>query len=199
MNYKNKKEMTKKKKLILASQSPRRKKILSDAGYEFDIVVSDADEDIRICDAPLLVKELAMIKACEVAKMVHGDCFIIGADTVVCINGRILGKPKNKRHARLMLKLLSGRTHQVYTGVCVADRKSGMVISKCEKSEVGFRKLTNSEIFEYVAGGEPMDKAGAYAIQGDASKFVSYVEGNFDNIIGLPVNLLENILREMQE
>ena len=192
-------EIVNKKKLILASQSPRRKKILSDAGYEFDIVVSDADEDISISDAPLLVKELAMIKACETAKKVQGDCFIIGADTVVCINGRILGKPKNKRHARLMLKLLSGRTHQVYTGVCVADRKSGAAISRCEKSEVGFRKLKNIEIAEYVAGGEPMDKAGAYAIQGGAGKFVSYVKGNFDNIIGLPVNLLENILLEMQE
>ena len=109
------------KKIVLASQSPRRKQLLSEAGYEFDIVVSDTDENISAPDGEMLVKELALLKACDVAKSIDYDAYVIGADTVVCINGRVLGKPKNKRHASLMLKLLSGRAHQVYTGVCVFD------------------------------------------------------------------------------
>ncbi len=184
-------------RIVLASQSPRRKDILTNAGYKFEICVSNADENIDIEDAALLVRELAMLKACDVAKTINGDKYVVGADTVVCINGKILGKPKNERQARLMLKLLSNRTHQVYTGVCVVCKKSGMVISKYEKSDVTFKKLTNSEIFEYVKSGEPMDKAGAYAIQGGAKKFVCDVCGNFDNIIGFSIGLFENILSEL--
>lgn len=186
-------------KIVLASKSPRRKQILKNAGYSFEVFVSDADEDLEIKDATLLVRELAMLKACDVARGVSGDRYIVGADTVVCIDGRILGKPKNTRQARLMLKLLSGRTHQVYTGVCVVEKKSGALICKCERSDVTFRKLTSSEISEYVKTSEPMDKAGAYAIQGLAGAFVDKVSGNFDNIVGFPMKLFEEILGELVE
>ena len=186
------------KKIVLASQSPRRKQLLSEAGYEFDILVSDTDENISAPDGEMLVKELALLKACDVSKNVNYDAYVIGADTVVCINGRVLGKPKNKRHASLMLKLLSGRAHQVYTGVCVFDTKSGTAVSKCERSDVKFFNLTNKQIREYIETGEPMDKAGAYAIQGLGNKFVECYQGEFDNIIGLPMKTLESILNEFE-
>lgn len=186
------------KKIVLASKSPRRKQLLSQAGYEFNIFVPDTDEDIDAPDAEMLVKELALLKACAAAKTIKYDCYIIGADTVVCINGRILGKPKNGRHARLMLKLLSGKTHQVYTGVCVFDTKSGVAISKCERSDVTFNKLTNEQIKAYVDSKEPMDKAGAYAIQGGAGEFVDNITGEFDNIVGLPLKTLKEIFDELE-
>lgn len=187
------------KKIVLASQSPRRKHLLSQAGYEFEIFQTDADENICAPDAEILVKELALIKACAAAEKLKDDCYIIGADTVVCINGRILGKPKNNRHARLMLKLLSGKTHQVYTGVCVFDTKTGSAVSKCERSDVTFYALSNKQIKDYVATKEPADKAGAYAIQGGARKFVKNVAGQMDNIIGLPLNTLKEIFDEYEE
>ncbi len=186
------------KKIVLASQSPRRRQLLSQAGYEFDILVSDTDENISAPDGEMLVKELALIKACDVAKSINYDAYVIGADTVVCINGRVLGKPKNKRHASLMLKLLSGKTHQVYTGVCVFDAESGNAVSKCERSDVKFFKLTNNQIREYIKSGEPMDKAGAYAIQGLGNKFVESYCGEFDNIIGLPMKTLESVLDDFE-
>ena len=187
------------KKIILASQSPRRKQLLSQAGYEFEVYQTDADENITAPNAQMLVKELALIKAAAAAKELEGDYYIIGADTVVCIGERILGKPKNKRQARLMLKLLSGKKHQVYTGVCVFETKSCTAISKCERSDVEFYPLKNKDIRDYVKSGEPMDKAGAYAIQENGRKFVKKTEGEFDNIVGLPLKTLKSILTEFEE
>lgn len=118
---------------------------------------------------------------------------------MVCIGNRVLGKPKTKRMAHLMLKLLSGKTHQVYTGVCVFDRKTAHMMCKYERSDVTFYNLTNKQIRSYVLSGEPMDKAGAYAIQEKGGAFVKEFCGNEDNIIGLPMNVLSDILKEMEE
>ena len=187
------------KKILLASSSPRRKLLLDEAGYDFDIIKSDADENIDVSEPSLLVRELAVIKACGGAKNASGDCYVIGADTVVCIGKRILGKPKTKRQARLMLKLLSGRRHFVYTGVCVFDTGDARMICKYDRSEVNFKNLTNKQIRDYVDTGEPMDKAGAYAIQGGAGLFVKNITGEMDNIIGLPMKTLSDIFAELED
>lgn len=186
------------KELVLASASPRRKELLKEAGYAFEIVKTDADENIDVCDPTLLVCELAAIKAIAAAKNIKKDCYVIGADTVVCIGERILGKPKTKRQARLMLKLLSGRKHQVYTGVCVFDNKNARMISKFERSDVTFCNLSNVQIRNYVLSGEPMDKAGSYAIQENGRVFVKEFSGNMDNIIGLPMTTLKDIFFELE-
>ena len=187
------------RKIVLASSSPRRKQLLCDAGYEFEVLKTDADENISVSDPKMLVQELAIIKACARVKKAEKDCYVIGADTVVCIGNKILGKPKTKRHARLMLKLLSGRRHFVYTGVCVFDSDNARMICKYEESSVVFKKLSNKQIRKYVDTNEPMDKAGAYAIQGLANEFVREVKGEFDNIVGLPMKTLSDILKTLDE
>lgn len=182
------------KKLILASASPRRRELLKKAGYKFDVITSDVDENIDIAEAPLLVRELALLKASAVAKIAGGDCLVIGADTVVSIDGQVLGKPMNIYDAKRMLRLLSGRAHQVYTGVCVTDVKTGRSVCKSARTDVLFRRLSKRQIRSYIATKEPMDKAGAYAIQGGAAQFVRCISGSCDNVVGLPVGLLREIL-----
>lgn len=186
------------KKIYLASASPRRSKILSDAGFEFSVCPADINENISSPGASMLVRELSLLKAAEAAKSLRGTGYVIGADTVVAIGDKVLGKPLNKRHARLMLKLLSGRSHSVLTGVCVLDLKTGAAIAKCEESEVYFKKLTNRDIREYVDTNEPMDKAGSYAIQEKGGAFVESFSGNFDNIIGFPMKTFNEILQEFE-
>ncbi len=186
------------KKIYLASASPRRSKILSDAGFKFSVCPADINENISSPSASMLVRELSLLKAAEAAKSLRGRGLVIGADTVVAIGDKVLGKPLNKRHARLMLKLLSGRKHKVLTGVCVLDLKTGAAIAKCEESAVYFKKLTNREIREYVDTNEPMDKAGSYAIQEKGGAFVESVSGNFDNIIGFPMKTFNEILQEFE-
>ena len=122
------------RKLVLASASPRRRSLLAQAGFDFEIVTSDVDENIDITDAPLLVRELALLKAAAVAKKVGADCLVIGADTVVSINGEVLGKPKDWRDAKRMLRLLSGRAHQVYPGVCIVDAGFGKAVCRSERT-----------------------------------------------------------------
>ncbi len=183
------------KKLILASGSPRRRELLTEAGFTFEVKTSDVDEAIGVMEAPLLVRELALLKAAAVAKTAREDCLVLGADTVVSAGGEILGKPKDWRDARRMLRLLSGRAHQVYTGVCIVDAKTGRAVCKNERTDVLFRRLTNREIRAYIKTREPMDKAGAYAIQGGARRFVRGFVGNFDNVVGLPVGLVKELLK----
>ena len=183
------------KKIILASASPRRRELLSKAGFKFDVVVSDTDENIDVCDAPLMVRELALLKAGDVAKKVKKNSLIIGADTVVCIDGEILGKPKDWRDAKRMLTKLSGRAHQVYTGVCIIDSGTGKAVCKSERTDVIFKQLTKRQIRSYIATREPMDKAGAYAIQGGARSFVRGIVGSFDNVVGLPVEMVREIIK----
>lgn len=186
------------KKFILASQSPRRKEILEKAGYEFSVFATDVDENIGVDDPQTLVRELSMLKACDAAKRINDKCIVIGADTVVSIDGRILGKPKSEEDAKNMLKTLSGRVHAVYTGVCVVNKYTGVSEAMSTPTYVTFKKLCDEEIDSYVKSGEPMDKAGAYAIQGGAKDFVLSFDGELDNVIGFPMKLFEKILSDTE-
>ena len=185
--------------LILASKSPRRRELLSDAGYTFRILVSEADETLPENTPPAEgVKILAERKAKAVESSLTPDIlqaapvFVIGADTLVELNGVPLGKPKDEADATAMLTALSGETHRVVTGVAVAV--GGRIFSGVETTAVTFRPLSQEEIAAYVATGEPMDKAGSYGIQAGAVRFVQKVDGELDNVIGLPRKLLAKLL-----
>ena len=172
-------------KIILASASPRRKELLETAGAEFEIIVADVDESVpegtKPEDAAIMTAEK---KALAVAES-HKDSVVIGADTIVVAGEKILGKPTDKADARRMLSMLSGVEHKVITGVCLAcgDKK----ITFAQVSKVKFYDLTDDEINAYVETGEPMDKAGAYGIQGKGCVLVEKIEGDYFNIVGLPV------------
>lgn len=182
---------------ILASMSPRRSMLLREMGLEFEVCPADIDENIGIADPEKMVTELSLMKAAHVGKEFAGkDKIIIAADTVVAFNNEILGKPKDEDDAKRMLKMLSGKKHTVYTGYCCANAKTGYLSAKCAKSDVYFRDIEDDEIEEYIASGEPMDKAGAYGIQGLGGKFVTRTEGEFNTIVGLPVEALKKMLEE---
>ena len=184
-------------KVILASGSPRRRELLGDMGIEFEIDVPDVDE--TVAGAPdEMVRVLAERKARAVAAK-RSEGLIVAADTLVALDGRALGKPANDEEAKEMLSSLSGRTHDVFTGVCVMDAASGRCMVEADRTGVCFREVSNEEIESYVATGEPRDKAGAYAIQGGAGAFVSGYEGLRTNVIGLPVELLDKMLRGMNK
>ena len=187
--------------LILASQSPRRRELMTNAGYAFRILVSRADEDLPAGTPPAEgVRILAERKAKAVETALPPDIleaapvFVVGADTLVELNGVPLGKPKNEAEATAMLSALSGARHRVVTGVAVVV--GGRVYSGTEVTTVTFRPLSDGEIAEYVASGEPMDKAGAYGIQAGADRFVKQVDGEVDNVIGLPRKLLAKLLSD---
>ena len=191
-------------RIVLASASPRRRELLSKLGIPFEVIVSDTDENIECADPCSLVKELALLKARDVYQKITGDssdsCLIvIGADTVVDLNGTVLGKPKDKADAERMLRGLSGNAHQVHTGIAVIVRDaSGAVteISDSETSTVHVDTLNDSEISSYIATGEPFDKAGSYAIQGAFAPYISSIQGDYYNIVGLPLNRLYKILKD---
>ena len=184
-------------KYILASMSPRRKEILESMGLTFSVEPSDVDENIGVTDPALLVKELSLLKAGDIASKHCGEnVLVIAADTVVSLNGEILGKPKDREDAKRMLSMLSGNTHSVFTGYCVSCCKTGKTVSECAETKVTFRKLTDEEIYDYIESGEPMDKAGAYGIQGGAGKFVTDTYGEYSNVVGLPKDALTNLLKE---
>lgn len=171
--------------LILASGSPRRKELLSLITDEFEIVVSGCDEFVpEGTPAKEVPAILAEQKALAVAKLRPEDT-VIGSDTVVVLNDEIFGKPKDKDHAHAMLRALSGRKHFVYTGVAVAE--NGKVRSFVEETEVEFYELSDETIDDYIATGEPMDKAGAYGIQGKGSVLIKGITGDYFNVMGLPV------------
>ena len=171
--------------LILASGSPRRKELLSLITDEFEILVSGCDEFVpEGTPAEKVPAILAEQKALAVAKLRPEDT-VIGSDTVVVLNDEIFGKPKDKAHAHAMLKALSGKKHFVYTGVAVAEK--GEVRSFVQKTEVEFYELSDETIEKYIATGEPMDKAGAYGIQGKGSVLVKGIVGDYFNVMGLPV------------
>jgi len=172
--------------LILASQSPRRRELLQQAGIPFIAQPANVDETIRPGESPgEYVQRVAHDKAAAIE--VSQTDIVLGADTVVVIDGQILGKPRDAADATRMLETLSGREHAVLTGICL--RRAAETILDVAETRVWFLPLTQSEIKEYVATGEPMDKAGAYAIQGLASKFVRRIEGSYTNVVGLPVEL----------
>jgi len=180
--------------IILASASPRRKALLNVLGIEFDVVVSETDEIITK-DIPCeIVMDLSLQKAKDVSKKVNKDCIIIGADTVVVYGDKILGKPKNYDDAINMLKMLSGHSHRVYTGFTIIRNSDNMIITDYEKTDVTFFELTDKQITDYVNTNDPMDKAGAYSIQGIASSFVKELCGDYNNVVGLPIYKLSKYL-----
>ena len=185
-------------RFILASASPRRKELLENIGMKFDILVSQADENSIDRNIPpeMLVKELAMLKAAETAKHVKDDAYIIGSDTVVAFEGQVLEKPKSTEDAENMLIKLSGKEHFVYTGVCIFRTKDCSAVCKSEKTVVRFKELSEDTIKNYVKTGEPMDKAGAYGIQGKGSLLVKGIDGDYFNVVGLPVGLLSDMFKE---
>ena len=180
--------------LILASASPRRKELLGLFRIPFVIRVADIDETMSL-DYPAFdeVAELSMRKAAAVDRA--DDDVVIAADTIVVCNGKVLGKPRSEEDAVDMLRLLSGRDHQVMTGVTVLRGEKSMTFT--EVTDLHFRDLTEKEIRAYVATGEPMDKAGSYGIQGDAALFCTHMVGDYYNVMGLPVCRLGQVLRKM--
>lgn len=180
--------------LVLASASPRRRALLEGMGCAFEICASDVDE--RVQGAPEeMVAVLSRRKARAVAQE-RPDALVLAADTLVAIDGEALGKPLNEADAARMLRLLSARAHDVFTGICLIDGPTGRERVHVERTAVAFRAISEEEIAAYIASGEPMDKAGAYGIQGDAGAFVEGIEGSFENVMGLPVQALERILKE---
>lgn len=181
--------------VILASQSPRRRELLSQMGLDFRVVTPDIDEHMdRDLPPDKLVEAISAEKAKAVAAQVGPEPIVIAADTVVAWNGEILGKPVDEADARRMLGELSGQTHQVYTGFTV--RRGEKSVTRSQRTGVSFRALTGEEIAAYVSTGEPMDKAGAYGIQGRGSLLVEGVQGDYFNVMGLPVCLLGQVLKE---
>lgn len=184
------------RKMILASASPRRRELLTQAGFSFEVKVSDADEIITEKEPDKIVKELALVKACAVAAS-ETEALIIGADTIVTVDGKILGKPRDAEEAFSMLSMLQGRTHQVYTGVALITKEEGLQKSHVfsEKTDVHMYPMTEQEIREYIATGEPLDKAGAYGIQGRAAVYIRKIEGDYNNVVGLPISRLYQELK----
>ena len=173
------------KHIILASASPRRKEILELADLKFDVMPSDAQEITTKTAPNEVVMELASIKAKDIYKKSEKQSMIVGADTVVAYQGQILGKPTDKADAKRMLTMLSGQTHEVYTGVCVIE--DGKTKTFYEETKVTFYEISEDEIERYIETGEPMDKAGSYGIQGKAAVFIKGIEGDYYNVVGFPI------------
>lgn len=181
--------------IILASASPRRRELLSFLGVK--VKTADIDESFpKNVEISLAVQQLAAKKAAAVASKIKKDALVIGADTIVVLNNKVLGKPADEEQAYNMLSGLSGREHQVMTGVAVIRTKDGRMEAFCETTRVWFKKLSETEIREYIKTGEPMDKAGAYGIQGKGGALVLKTEGDFQNVVGLPVKRLLKLMRE---
>jgi len=188
-----------KNELVLASASPRRKELLEQIGLQFEIVPSRADETVLPGETPEEhVIRLSIAKASEVATRTDIDGrWFIGSDTIVLCDEQILGKPADARQATAMLKMLSGREHRVLSGYAVLDQLTGDKIAEAISTKVRFRDLTDEEIARYIATGEPMDKAGSYAIQGLGVCFVASIEGSYTNVVGLPLCRLTLALEEL--
>lgn len=183
------------KNLILASSSPRRAELLKQIGLNYQIMVCDVDETLLPgMSPPELVEFLAERKAAAVARNLH-EGIVLGADTVVVWQGQVLGKPLNEEDAFSMLVKLQGSTHDVYTGVALIDVHSGKIMVGHEKTRVFFRNIEEDEIRRYVASGEPLDKAGAYGVQGLAAIYINKLEGCYTNVVGLPLARLSVMLK----
>jgi septum formation protein len=184
-------------RIILASASPRRKELMNQVGLTPEIVPSTVEEVITSTQPDLVVQELSQQKAADVARHYAGqDVVVLGADTVVSIDGEILGKPKNEEDAVRMLLKLSGRKHQVYTGVTLIFNEDSEQITFAVKTDVHVYPITENEARRYVATGDPMDKAGAYGIQGTFAAYISGITGDYNNVVGLPVGHICQVLRE---
>lgn len=175
--------------IILASNSPRRREILTQVDIPYTVMVSEIEEVITKQEPEQVVMELASQKAMDVAKKVE-EGTILAADTVVSIHGKILGKPKSEEDAYAMLMELSNCAHSVFTGVCSISKKDGVIVdNNCfyEETKVYMRELEEEEVLEYIKSGESMDKAGSYGIQGRAAAFIERIEGDYYNVVGLPI------------
>ena len=180
-------------KIYLASSSPRRREMLENLGVEFEILKPEADENSDIKDPGKLTELLAKRKA-EAAKKIKSDGLIIGCDTVVFADGEILGKPKDKADAKRMIGMLSGKRHSVVSGICLILGEK--CVTAHETTYVEFMKMSDAEIKKCTELGQPMDKAGAYAVQGFASLYIKGLDGDYFNVVGMPINLLYRKIKE---
>ncbi len=189
-------------KIILASASPRRREILTQLGIKFEIITSDADETCDFTAGDAVCRELAYRKARSVQQMLQAqgkwdeDTLIIGCDTVVVCNNQILGKPQNQADAKRMLRMLSGSTHTVSSGLCLLYGKQSRLAAA--HTDVTFDVMSENDIAYYVSTGEPMDKAGAYAVQGIAARWIEGLCGCYYNVVGLPVHLLNTMAKDLE-
>lgn len=188
-------------KLFLASNSPRRSELLRNAGFDFEVIPSNIDEGDPLPGEPReqYARRLARTKALHGAAGAPSGSLVLGADTIVAIGGLILGKPSGPFDATRMLHILSGQTHEVITAICLVRAPDQILAVKHDISFVTFCELSDEEIRSYVATREPFDKAGAYAIQGFASRFVIHISGCYFNVVGLPVSLLYEVLKTVGE
>jgi len=186
------------KKIILASQSLRRRDLLKQIGLEFEVDPSNYEEDMTLDMEPKkLAEHLSLGKAKDVASR-HKDSIIISADTIVAVDNEVFGKPKTLERAKYMLQKLSGRAHSVITGFTIIDTETNKQISRSVETKVYFKKLSEQEMDAYIATGEPLDKGGGYAIQGLAALFVEKIEGDYFNIVGLPIMPLSEELKKFR-
>ncbi len=181
--------------IILASASPRRSELLRQVAIPFEVIVSDADEHLNETEPELYVKELSERKARAVARQRKTDKVILGADTVVVLDGEIMGKPADAADAFAMLRKLQGNTHQVYTGITLIY-PDGKMLRHAERTEVHMYPMTDDEIRDYIATGEPFDKAGGYGIQGRSAIYIKGITGDYNNVVGLPVAKIYQLLKE---
>ena len=187
------------RKIILASASPRRRELLEQGGIPFTVIPSQAEEKITTEQPGQAVEELSYLKCSDIYEKSLGDVLVIGADTVVASEGKILGKPSSQKDAVKLLQSLQGREHEVYTGVTIMAREGNENRKKTfhEKTKVVFYPMSDEEIRSYVNTGEPMDKAGAYGIQGKSAVFIKEISGDYNNVVGLPLARLYQELKNM--
>lgn len=190
-------------RIVLASASPRRKELLKQIGIEFDVMVSNKEETYTSIEPESIVKELAQMKAenvaSEISELECKNLIVIGADTVVVLDGQILGKPKDEADAFRMLKDLQGRAHQVFTGVAILNfggSRQVEVLSHAVETKVYVHEMDDDEIKTYIQSGEPMDKAGAYGIQGAFAAYIDKIEGDYYNVVGLPISYIYQQLKK---
>jgi septum formation protein len=185
-------------RLVLASASPRRAEVLRNAGFAFEAIPAQVDETPWKDETPVhLVRRLARLKAEAAASLLTGTAVVVGADTEVVVNGDVLGKPAGTAEAQAMLRRLSGATHEVITGLELLRLPDRFSRSEHEVTRVTFAPLSDEEVNAYAASGEPLDKAGAYAVQGLGGRFITRIEGCYFNVVGLPLAKLYQLLREL--
>ncbi|MEE0434201.1 MAG: Maf family protein [Peptococcaceae bacterium] len=186
--------------LVLASTSPRRRLLLEKMGVPFTVCAPTLQEEVLAPTLPLAqaLEKLALAKARSVAAMMP-DAVVLGADTIVCKDGKVLGKPANEQEAKEMLALLSGATHEVITAVALYCQAEQRAMTSHMVTQVQFRPLSDEDIADYIATGEPFDKAGGYGIQGEAGRFVAALTGDFDNVVGLPTEHVKAMLARWEE
>ena len=191
-----------KKKIILASASPRRRELMAQAGYEFEVQVSHKEETYSSETPDEIVKELALLKARDIAEQnAVEDLVVIGADTVVAYQGAILGKPKSKEDAFAMIQSFQGDKHQVYTGVAVLSydaEGNETVVNHAVKTDVYVNAMTDEEILKYIENDNVMDKAGSYGIQSGFAIHIEKIEGDYFNVVGLPISYIYNVLKDIE-